>query len=407
MAVYNATTETQHVVQDFFAQLQNALQQDQLQKVVLSKYQGQEPLQRITLRPVMIKQQALLSFVYTYKTNDQTKNFDYTAALAELTRLAGSEFKNLHLLTASHEIQLTFSKKGKAALFSHKLQNAAQEAAVNKDHNREKQRYLTLERPFLQELGITDAQHKLIPAMSRKWKQINKFIEIFSRALQSTDLIKQGKVHVADFGSGKAYLTFAVHDYLRHTLQLDAKVTGVELRQELVQLCNDTACKLDLNGIDFQQGDVKHFAAQGINIMIALHACDVATDYAIHMGIRTGADIIMCSPCCHKQIRPQMHSPLLLQPLLQHGIHLGQEAEMITDSLRAMLLEAWGYDTQVFEFISLEHTSKNKMILAVKNKLSREKKAEKYQKIMAQIQAIKEFYGIKEQCLESLLAENL
>lgn len=401
-----SSAESQAVVQDFFAQLQSALQQDQLQKVVLSKYQGPEPLQRITLRPVEIKQQPQLSFVYTYKTNDQTKNFDYTAAFAELTRLAGHEFKNLHLFTATHEVQLSFSKKGKAALFSHKLQNAAV-TQVNKEHNREKQRYLSLERPFLQELGITDAQQKLIPAMSRKWKQINKFIEIFSRALQATDLIKQGKVHVADFGSGKAYLTFAVHDYLRHTLQLDAKVTGVELRQELVQLCNDTACKLDLNGIDFQQGDVKHFAAQGINIMIALHACDVATDYAIHMGIRTGADIIMCSPCCHKQIRPQMQTPLLLQPLLQHGIHLGQEAEMITDSLRALLLEAWGYDTQVFEFISLEHTSKNKMILAVKNKLSSEKQAEKRQKIMTQIQAVKDFYGIKEQCLETLLAETV
>lgn len=406
MANEQSSAESQAVVQDFFAQLQSALQQDQLQKVVLSKYQGPEPLQRITLRPVEIKQQPQLSFVYTYKTNDQTKNFSYAAAISELTRLAGHEFKNLHLFTATHEVQLTFSKKGKAALFSHKLQNAAV-TQVNKEHNREKQRYLSLERPFLQELGITDAQQKLIPAMSRKWKQINKFIEIFSRALQSTDLIKQGKVHVADFGSGKAYLTFAVHDYLRHTLQLDAKVTGVELRQELVQLCNDTACKLDLNGIDFQQGDVKHFAAQGINIMIALHACDVATDYAIHMGIRTGADIIMCSPCCHKQIRPQMQTPLLLQPLLQHGIHLGQEAEMITDSLRALLLEAWGYDTQVFEFISLEHTSKNKMILAVKNKLSSEKQAEKRQKIMAQIQAVKDFYGIKEQCLETLLAETL
>lgn len=405
MANEQSSAESQAVVQDFFAQLQSALQQDQLQKVVLSKYQGAEPLQRITLRPVEIKQQPQLSFVYSYKTNDQTKNFSYADALAELNRLAGHEFKNLHLFSATHEVQLTFSKKGKAALFSHKLKNPQPMKEQNKEHNREKQRYLTLDRPFLQELGITDAQQKLIPAMSRKWKQINKFIEIFSRALQNTDLINQGNVHVADFGSGKAYLTFAVHDYLRHTLNLDAKVTGVELRQELVQLCNATACKLDLNGIDFQQGDVKYFAAQGINIMIALHACDVATDYAIHMGIRTGADIIMCSPCCHKQIRPQMQSPLLLQPLLQHGIHLGQEAEMITDSLRALLLEAWGYDTQVFEFISLEHTSKNKMILAVKNKLSSEKQAEKRQKIMAQIQAVKDFYGIKEQCLETLLAD--
>ena len=100
--------------------------------------------------------------------------------------------------------------------------------------------------------------------------------------------------------------------------------------------------------------------------MIALHACDVATDYAIHTGIRLGAAVIMCAPCCHKQIRPQLHSPVVLRPLLQHGVHLGQEAEMLTDGLRALLLEACGYETQVFEFIALEHTSKNKMIMAVK-----------------------------------------
>jgi hypothetical protein len=124
----------------------------------------------------------------------------------------------------------------------------------------------------------------------------------------------------------------------------------------------------------------------------------MATDYAIHLGIRSGAAIIMCAPCCHKQLRPQMHSPELLKPMLRHGIHLGQEAEMVTDSLRALLLEASGYETQIFEFVSLEHTSKNKMILGVK-----ESGPVKQSEILAQILAIKEFYGIREHCLESLL----
>jgi hypothetical protein len=132
--------------------------------------------------------------------------------------------------------------------------------------------------------------------------------------------------------------------------------------------------------------------------MIALHACDTATDYAIHLGIRAGAEIIMCSPCCHKQLRPQMQSPGLLRGMLQHGIHLGQQAEMVTDSLRALLLDACGYDTQVFEFVSLEHTSKNKMILAVKRANTSVSKA-----AVAQIQDIKDFYAIREQCLETLL----
>jgi hypothetical protein len=235
--------------------------------------------------------------------------------------------------------------------------------------------------------------------MSRKWKQINKFIEVLSGAIENTELVKREQVHIADFGSGKAYLTFAVHDYLTAQLGVKTQVTGVELRQALVDLCNQTASKLCLSEIKFEQGDVKHFAAKNINVMIALHACDTATDYAIHMGIRTGAEIIMCSPCCHKQIRPQLKSPALLAPVLQHGIHLGQEAEMITDGLRALLLEANGYDTQVFEFISLEHTSKNKMILAQKRKQPRDNSL-----VLQQIAAIKAFYDIQEHCLEKLLA---
>jgi hypothetical protein len=234
--------------------------------------------------------------------------------------------------------------------------------------------------------------------MSRKWKQINKFIEVLSTAIQQTGLDKRNELHIADFGSGKAYLTFAVHDYVSANLGVNTQVTGVELRQGLVDLCNQTAQKLSLTGIKFEQGDVQHFSAQNINIMIALHACDTATDYALNMGIRTGAEIIMCSPCCHKQIRPQLKSPVLLAPVLQHGIHLGQEAEMLTDGLRALLLEAHGYDTKVFEFISLEHTSKNKMILAQKRKTPRDNS-----EILQQIADIKAFYGITEQCLETLL----
>jgi hypothetical protein len=133
--------------------------------------------------------------------------------------------------------------------------------------------------------------------------------------------------------------------------------------------------------------------------MIALHACDTATDYAIHYGIRAGASIIMCSPCCHKQLRPQMQSPEVMQPMLQYGVHMGQQAEMVTDSLRALLLQANGYITKVFEFVSLEHTNKNKMILAVKqhsNNVEREK-------CMAQLAEIKAFYGVEEHCLEQLL----
>jgi len=163
-------------------------------------------------------------------------------------------------------------------------------------------------------------------------------------------------------------------------------------------LCNGVVERLALQGLRFEQGDVSSVAPRALDVMIALHACDTATDHAIHMGIRGGASIILCAPCCHKQLRPQLLSPHPLRPLLQHGVHLGQEAEMLTDALRALLLEACGYATQVFEFVSLEHTAKNKMILAVKRA-----QPVAAAPVLAQVHELKDFYGVREQCLERLL----
>ena len=234
--------------------------------------------------------------------------------------------------------------------------------------------------------------------MARKWKQINRFLEVIGAALAASPLATQQHIEVLDFGSGKGYLTFALHDHLRHALGRDAQVTGVEIRPDMVDLCNGIAARLGLQGLRFELGDVGSYAPRPVDVMIALHACDTATDHAIHMGIRGGASIICCAPCCHKQLRPQLLSPHPLRPILQHGVHLGQEAEMLTDGLRALLLDACGYDTQVFEFVSLEHTAKNKMILAVK----RVQPADK-DKLLEQVRAVKAFYGIREQCLETLL----
>ncbi|MEI6896865.1 MAG: SAM-dependent methyltransferase [Psychromonas sp.] len=391
---------------DLFLQIcNNAFNTQQLQRVVLSKYKGNETeLKRITIRPLILKNKPLLSFLYEYKSHHITKNLTLLESLTFYKEEIGVHFFNAHLLSNEWEVQLSVTKKGNVLVKKYANKNKQTQTGnsgtelVSRTHDRSKKRFVEQTRPYLRELGVTDDKSNIIPAMSRKWKQINKFIEVLSGAINNTGLNQSNKVHIADFGSGKAYLTFAVHDYFMDKLQVKTEVTGVELRQNLVDLCNNTAQKLSLQGIKFEQGDVQHFKAQGINIMIALHACDIATDYAIHMGIRTGAEIIMCSPCCHKQIRPQMKSPTLLAPLLQHGIHFGQEAEMVTDGLRALLLEANGYDAQVFEFISLEHTSKNKMILAQKRKKPRDNT-----EILEQIKSIKAFYGIQEHCLETLL----
>ncbi|MCS6181270.1 class I SAM-dependent methyltransferase [Shewanella baltica] len=385
---------------DFYQLLADSLAKNSLIKLLLSKYRGADKsLQRITIRPISLQNEPMLSFVYQHQTNHITKNLSYDEGLASIKLLLGSDFNSAHLATAQAEVQLEISKKGKVQISTH---NVKQAVAVPLEHDREKKRFVDIERPFLTQLGVTDSQHNLIPAMSRKWKQINKFIEVFSQALEASPHKNDQPINVVDFGSGKGYLTFAIHDYLRHSLHNDAQVTGVELRQALADLCNETAATLDHQGLSFVCGDVRTHAPKQTDVMIALHACDIATDYAIHYGIRANADIIMCSPCCHKQIRPQMHSPELFKPMLQYGVHMGQQAEMVTDSLRALFLEANGYATKVFEFISLEHTNKNKMILAVKKPQQNQKDSAA---ILAQISDIKAYYGIKEHCLETLLAQ--
>jgi len=391
-------------LQQFMQLLEERLQSQSWQRLILSKYRGAEvDLQRLTVRPILLREELALSFVYSYKTRDITKNVDPAAGLMAIEKLLENDFRHTHFFSGEEEAQLEFSKKGKTFLHVKKLTptvTSVSTSTITQDHDREKKRYVDLSRPFLTALGITDQQQRLIPAMSRKWKQINKFIEVFEHALSSVNMPPDQPLRVVDFGSGKGYLTFALHDYLRNTRHNAAEITGVELREALVKLCNTTAQSLEHGGLNFVCGDVKTHAPQQIDVMIALHACDIATDYAIHYGIQAGASIIMCSPCCHKQIRLQMQSPPLLQPMLQYGVHFGQSAEMVTDTLRALLLEANGYATKVFEFVSLEHTDKNKMILAVKREHPNSDK-----EILAQVEAIKEFYGIKEHCLESLLQQ--
>jgi len=417
------------LIERFIQHWRQELAQGQALKLLLANPRGAldalgGDVQRVMVRAVGLKGQPHLSFLMRHPTKDITKNHPLEEGLALVKHwLAAGQFRNAHLHTPVQELQLAFSKKGKASLRSGKPSNArdmgepvgaegdeaqattpssASELAAPRAptlaHNREKHRLIELNRPFLHELGVTDAQGRLVPAMSRKYKQINKFIEVLQAALERSPLAGAKALNVVDFGSGKGYLTFAVHDWLRHHQGVEAVVTGVELRDELVQLCQGVISRLGLQGMQYEQGDVREYHPAALNVMIALHACDIATDHAIHLGIRAGAEVILCSPCCHKQVRPQLLSPHPLRPILQHGIHLGQEAEMLTDGLRALLLDAAGYDTQVFEFISLEHTNKNKMILAVKRA-----KAQDATEVLGQIRDIKAFYGIQEQCLETLL----
>jgi SAM-dependent methyltransferase len=401
MSAADSSLSNLAALERFMADVESSLHSHRFDKLVLAGYRGPEvDLERLSVRAIELHGQPQLSAVFHHTRRDLTKNWPQLEGLQQLRGWIGpGGFANAHLHTRGVELQLALSRKGRWSLRAGNPARAAgDEVAAPAAHNREKQRLLTLDRPFLAELGVADAAHRLVPAMARKWKQINRFLEVIGAALAASPVAEQRHIEVLDFGSGKGYLTFALHDHLRHTLGLDAQVTGVELREDMVVLCNGIAARLGLQGLRFEQGDVATYAPRSVDLMIALHACDTATDHALYRGIRGGAALICCAPCCHKQLRPQLLSPHPLRPILQHGVHLGQEAEMLTDGLRALLLDACGYDTQVFEFVSLEHTAKNKMILAVKRASPVAKDV-----LLEQVHDLKAFYGIKEQCLETLL----
>lgn len=382
--------------QQFLEAFQQAFETDHFDRLILSQYKGElEQLEKMTFRVISLNEQKVLSCVYRYKTQDVTKNYPLREAFTQVTELLTC-CKQANLFTDQEELQLKKNKK-KAMLTRSKAKPVSTKAKVEQGHDRIKQRYVDQDSVFLQHLGITDQQGQIIPSMARKWKQINKFVEIFSGALAQIQPQEQG-LRIVDFGSGKGYLTCALYDYMQKHGQTPY-VTGVELNSKMVEFCQNVAQQSGFNQLDFFQGDVRTYEPERLDVMIALHACDVATDFAIHSGIRLNAQIIMCAPCCHKELRPQLQSPKVLSPMLQFGIHAGQQAEMLTDTIRALLLKAYGYETKVFEFVALEHTSKNKMILATKRKDYEQPD----QAVLAQIQALKEMYGIQKHSLELLL----
>jgi SAM-dependent methyltransferase len=237
--------------------------------------------------------------------------------------------------------------------------------------------------------------------MADKHRQIHKFVEILSHLVAETPLPEDRPAEVVDMGCGKGYLTFATHDYLDRVLKRSVRVCGVEARPELVALDNRIAHETDRPKLSFVAGTIQDAALPALDILIALHACDTATDDAIAKGIAANAALIVVSPCCQKELRPQLIAPPILSDALKHGIFQERQAEFVTDALRALLLEWAGYRTKVFEFVSTEHTAKNLMIAAVKaHPAGNADTAEK-------LRDFARFYGIRTQKLATHLGVTL
>ncbi len=377
---------------EFLDLFSDAFRNEQFVRLTLSKPRpASAELKNVYVKPVSLKGEIQQSFTYRYKTRDEVKNLPPQEAYAKIEELLGEQYLNAVLMTSEGNFELRTSKKGKATLIRQKGGKAKKEVA----HDRQKNRLIDSNIPFLTHLGVSDTSGKVIPKMADKYRQINKFLEIMEGLINDIDQKKQ-PIHIVDMGSGKGYLTFALYHYLTFTKQWEVKVTGVELRPELVKQCNEVADKCDYKALQFVSQRIEEFDNQGIDLLIALHACDTATDDAIAKGILAKAELIVCAPCCHKQIRQQLKGKPQSNPILKHGIFKERQYEMVTDAIRALILEREGYDSKIFEFVSNEHTRKNVMLVGV-NKHRPKKEAD------AQLQSIKDEFGIEFQQLEKLL----
>jgi SAM-dependent methyltransferase len=389
--------------EEFFAALDESLAGGLFVKLTLAKYRGPDAeLKNLYVRPVTLKKGERLSFLYRYRARDEVKNLTAEEGTRLLRETLGAEFLSGHLFTSGEDLRLEFNRKGETRLARGAPTLAG--AAKTAGHERKKRRSIEAAGSvYLRGLGVTDERGEVRPAMGDKFRQINRFVEILAGLRESSPLASARELSVVDVGSGKGYLTFAVYDYLNNAAGVRASVTGVEARPKLVELCNDVARRAGFDRLRFETGLARDFEVGRADVLIALHACDTATDDAIYKGVAAGASVIVTAPCCHKELRPQIESPAALRGLLRHGILLEREAEALTDSLRALLLETAGYSVKVFEFVSTEHTRKNTMIAATRRAATADVDAER---ALREYRGLKEFYGIREQRLERLLCEN-
>ena len=380
-----------------FQQLNDTLRKSVLDsnfvKLTLSKpIKKSDGLPNVYVRLVEIKGAEMFQFTYHYTTNDKVKNYTIGDAVLELEILLMDNFRAATLFTLAKDLLVFISKKKKV---SYRENTASFKNKLPVTHDKPKER-LAEAGSYLHHLGITDKEGKVIHKMADKYRQINKYLEIIEGLLKSTKLPKH--INIVDMGSGKGYLTFALYDYLVNQKKYNAKVTGIELRTELVNYCNDIAEKSGFINLNFVAQPIQEYDNAKIDILIALHACDTATDDAIYKGLSAKAELIICAPCCHKQIRQQVKGKEQESPLLKYGIFKERQFEMVTDTIRALILEKSNYNTKVFEFISNEHTRKNVMLVA-----SKSSKKNDTSKIDDKISDLKEAYAIESHYLETLL----
>ncbi|MEA3317700.1 MAG: SAM-dependent methyltransferase [Bacteroidota bacterium] len=380
----------------FIDYLNNSIENKTFSKLTISKKRDKRSdLKTVFAKAVEIKKGFRISFVYRHDTKDITKNYEIDESIAIIKDLLENTFLQADLFTTNENWHLFINKKNNAKL---QKESVSITQPIKFNHDKVKTKFIsTNNNIYLKDLGVITNDWKIKKNMHDKFRQINKYIEIIDGIIKSTNLSSIN--NIVDMGSGKGYLSFALYDYIYNSLQIKPSITGVEFRKELVDNCNKVAKNSKFLNLQFKEGTIETTELPEFDFLIALHACDTATDEAIYRGIKSNSKVIVCAPCCHKQIRKQISPDNDLYQITKHGILKERQAEVVTDTIRSLILEAYGYKTKVFEFIATEHTPKNVIISGVKKTDTLKPDP----KILEQIKNIKDMFGIEYHYLEKLL----
>ena len=339
--------------------------QEGLYQIVVSAPRKKEGPSKLKVRPVMINNQLcyqVSSFIDTKVYHENQTAQELVQALPEM---ALQSFKQVEIHTKSWQATVLIGKKGNVTVRK-KLVSSTKEPELS--HNRKKKYLLNPERrpAFLQDLGVQTADGRIVNSRYDKFRQINRFLEFIEDILPA--LPTNRRVRIIDFGCGKSYLTFAMYDYLTAVKKLEVDIIGLDLKKDVIRTCNRLAEKYGYKDLHFYEGNIQNFTgADSVDMVVTLHACDTATDYAMEWAVKWGAEVILSVPCCHHEMNRQIKCEPL-SPLFSYGLIQERSAALFTDALRARILETAGYDTQLLEFIDMEHTPKNILLRCIKRK---------------------------------------
>lgn len=344
---------------------------EQLGQIILSNSRRKEEVSKVRVRPLLLQEKLVFQVEEFRGKQAFHQNLMKDEAYEYLQNAMSDTFRQMELASAKGSAQILVSKNGKMTVKVKKNRPVKGQAKIQApstllDHNRKKKYVLEEGKPipFLQDLGVMTADGRIVHSRYDKFRQINRFLEFVQDILPK--LPKGREINIIDFGCGKSYLTFAMYYYLKELNGFDIRVIGLDLKQDVIDHCNQLARKYGFEKLAFYHGDIASYeGVDQVDMVVTLHACDTATAYALAKAVRWNASVILSVPCCQHELNRQMKNDML-EPVLQYGLLKERMAALYTDGIRAEILENHGYRTQILEFIDMEHTPKNVLIRAVK-----------------------------------------